>query len=186
MALFGWFKGNVGKVGKQQAHWREAWTRAMDAEDASQLPALREALEALNSVCDDVEVEQEMLDSLQRIAELQGGAGAGKLPEIETHHRIVGADTCHFSAPASLPADPSQPSGRVLLTNTRSLFLGGSSGTSIAWHSVRDVIRIDRDVLLVRGDGSAGAHFRFNSFSDAATAAFLARRLKGRRGTATL
>ncbi len=186
MALFGWFKGNAGKVDKQQAHWREAWTRAMDAEDASQLPALREELQALNSVVDDVELEEEMLDSLQRIAELQAATPSGELPEIETHHRIVGSDRCHFSAPASLPADPSQPSGRVLLTNTRSLFLGGTGGASVAWHAVRDVIRIERDVLLVRGDGSAGAHFRFNSFADAATAAFLARRLKGRRATATL
>ena len=186
MALFGWFKGNAGTIGKQQAHWREAWRRAMDAEDASQLPTLRHDLDTLHSVVEDVELEEEMLDGLQRIADLQASAADGTLPVIDTHHRIVGSDVCHFSAPASLPDDPSQPSGRVLLTGTRSLFLGGARGASVAWHSVRDAVRIDRDVLLVRADGSAGAHFRFNSFADAAAAAYLARRLRRTRGTGTL
>lgn len=185
MALFGWFKSNAGTGGKQQAHWREAWSRAVDAEDASRLSVLRDELTALSSVAEDVEVEQEMLEALQHLADLQVVAGGGELPPIETHHRIVGSDICHFSAPASLPDDPSQPSGRVLLTNVRTLFLGGR-GASVAWHSIRDVLRIERDVLLVRADGTPAVHFRFNSFSDAVSAAFLAKRLKGTRRSGTL
>ena len=186
MALFGWFKSNAGTGGKQQAHWREAWAQAVDAEDPSQLSALRDQLNTLTSVAEDVEVEQEMLDALEHVADLQALAARGQLPSIETHHRIVGSDVCHFSAPASLPDDPSQPSGRVLLTNVRCLFLGGSRGASVAWHSIRDVLRVDRDVLLVRADGTPAAHFRFNSFADAVTAAFLARRLKGTRRSGAL
>jgi len=186
MALFGWFKSNPTAAGKQQAQWREAWTRAVDAEDASQLSRLRSELKILAPAAEDVELEQEMLDALEALVALRAAADNGALPAVDTHHRIVGSDICHFSAPASLPDDPSQPSGRVLLTNHRSLFLGGARGGSVAWHLVREVIRLDRDVLIVRHDGSAAAHFRFNSFSDAVSAAFLGRRLKGTRGGSTL
>jgi hypothetical protein len=186
MALFGWFRKDERGVGKQQAQWREAWTRAVEAEDASQLPRLRSELKTLAPAAEDVELEQEMLDALETLVELRTNAVSGPLPSVETHHRIVGSDICHFSAPASLPDDPSQPSGRVLLTNARSLFLGGAHGGSVAWHLVRDVIRLDRDVLIIRHDGSAAAHFRFNSFADAVSAAFIARRLKGIRNTGTL
>src|SRR5215207_7939579 len=71
MALFGWFKKDAGTVGKQQARWREAWTRAVDAEDVSQLPNLRDELNTLSSMAEDVELEQEMLGALQQMADLQ-------------------------------------------------------------------------------------------------------------------
>ncbi|MEO5897745.1 MAG: hypothetical protein ABIS06_18805 [Vicinamibacterales bacterium] len=141
----------------------------------------------MSAVAEDLEVEEEMLDALQHLSYLQTNVGDGPLPAIETHHRVVGSDACHFSAPASLPDDPAQPSGRVLLTSARSLFLGGVQGSTVPWHSIRDVLRLERDVLLVGADGSPAAHFRFNSFTDAVTATFLARRLKrgGQEGWAT-
>ena len=39
----------------------------------------------------------------------------------------MGQEECHFIAPASLPDDPLQPSGRVLLTARRALFAGGGA-----------------------------------------------------------
>lgn len=181
MALFGWLKRRQNDDERGRELWREAWNRAIESEDSTVVPLLREQLSALAAGADDVEIEEEMLDAAEQLAALVAAAAGGSLPAIETHHRVVGTDTCHFSAPASLPDDPAQPSGRVLLTNARSLFLGGAKGSAVAWHAVRDVLRVDRDVLLVRGDGTAGARFRFNSFADAVSAAFLARRLRNAR-----
>jgi hypothetical protein len=76
-----------------------------------------------------------------------------------------------------LPDDPAQPSGRVLFASTRALFVGGATMTPLAWHAVREVAQMDRDVLLVRSAEDA-RRFRFNSYTDALCAAALARHLK--------
>jgi hypothetical protein len=186
MALIEWFRKRRNTKGDEQARWRQSWTAAVGSEDISRLTVLREELKALAAASEDVEVEQEMLDALEQLSKLVSNAADGRLPVIETHHRVVGTETCHFTAPASLPDDPAQPSGRVLMTNARSLFLGGAQGRTSAWHAIRDVVRLERDVVLVRADGSPAAHFRFNSFADAVTAAFLASRLKGKRTSGTL
>ncbi len=160
---------------------------AIGAEDASRAATLRAELGELSLAAgDDNEVELEMLDALDRLASLQRETTGGALPAVETQHRVLAGDRCHFSAPASLPDDPAQASGRVLYTAARSFYIGGGHPQPVAWHGVRDVIQAERDVLLVRTDGSAAAHFRFNSFSDAVAAAFLARRLKGTPGTRAL
>src|SRR5438552_2473542 len=61
---------------------------------------------------------------------------AGEVPVIATGHRVVGSDVCHFSAPASMPDDPGQPGGRVILTGRRAVFVGGGHSSSLAWHRV--------------------------------------------------
>jgi hypothetical protein len=134
---------------------------------------------------EDNEIELEMLDALERLGTLLRDTQQNTLPLVDTHHRVVGAERCHFTAPASLPDDPAQASGRVLYTPSRAWFVGGGRTQPAPWHAVRDVVQADRDLLLIRGDGTA-AHFRFNTYSDAVEAAFLARRLKGAKGTRTL
>src|SRR5690349_8492976 len=56
MRLFGWFKAHDN--GKARA-WREEWTRAIAAPDASALAALERALEAEPRFSDDLELEHE-------------------------------------------------------------------------------------------------------------------------------
>ena len=186
MKLFGWMKGRAAS-GQQRRRWREAWLQAVSAEDASRAAVLRADLDGLPlGPGEDNEVELEMIEALERLASLHQENVDGALPVIETQHRVLAGDRCHFSAPASLPDDPAQASGRVLFTAARCLFVGGGQPRIVAWHTVRDVIQAERDVLLARADGSAGAHYRFNTFTDAVTAAFLARRLKGAKGTRTL
>ena len=186
MKLFGWIRGKDSSGGTERRRWREAWMEAVVAEDGSRAAALRAQLDGLPlAPGDDNEVELEMIDALERLALLVSET-AGGLPVVETQHRVLGGDRCHFTAPASLPEDPSQPSGRVLFTGARTFFVGGNHPQPVAWHAVRDVIHAERDVLLVRADGTAAAHFRFNSYGDAVAAAFLARRLKGAKGTRTL
>ena len=122
-----------------------------------------------------------MLDGLEQVLQFAATVDRDGLPAIATGHRVVGADVCHFIAPASMPDDPAQPSGRLLLTNARAIFVGGARGVTVPWHAVTQPHQADRDVVLVRVDGSALYRFRCNSFDDALCGAFIARRLAGPR-----
>ena len=93
-----------------------------------------------------------MLEGLESLVELGERFGSTGSPRFETGHRAVGADRCYFSAPASLPDDPAQPSGTLLLTATRAIFVGGARGVTIPWHGVGAIQRHDRDLVLVRTD----------------------------------
>jgi hypothetical protein len=163
------------------SEWRTAWTAAAASPDERQIGELRARLDQLAAPDDDLEIEREMLDALERLVEFAAGVESEGLPAIPTGHRVVGADVCHFIAPASMPDDPAQPGGRLLLTSARAIFVGGSRGVTLAWHSVVRPAQVDRDVILVRTDGAALYRFRCNSFDDALRGAFVARRLAGPR-----
>jgi hypothetical protein len=81
-----------------------------------------------------------------------------------------------------MPDDAAQPSGRLILTSGRAIFVGGARGVTVAWHSVAEPMQADRDLILVRADRETVYRFRCNSFGDALAAAFVARQLAGRRG----
>ena len=182
MGLFGWWKGRSSKDGSGRLRdWRNAWSAAVDAADPStEIQPLEQSLRDLGLSSDDVEIEEEMLEGLRALAHLTGRLAQGTLPAVDTGHRVVGSDTCHFSAPASAPDDAAQASGRVFLTSHRALFTGGGRSVAIAWHRVGDVLRVDRDVLVVVHAGATAHRFRFNSFADAVCATALARRLSSR------
>ena len=177
MGLGSWLK-RKNPADEHRRNWHQSWAKAMKEDDGAAVSELRAALTTLAGHTDDVELEEEMLDALERLGRLREHGAS--LPVVETHHRVIGSERCHFTAPASLPSDPSQPSGRLLLTGTRSLFVGGGRTSAVAWHAVRQIARNGRDVIFARADGSGAAHYRFNTFADAAEAAFLARRLTGR------
>lgn len=177
MALFGWLTGRgVSEHDRLLRHWREAWEAAARTTDTGAVPRLRSQLDALALPEDEIEIEREMLDGLAELATLASSVGTNGLPAIPTGHRIVGADICHFTAPASMPDDPSQPSGRLLLTSARAIFIGGP-GAGAPWHSLGEAAHADRDLVLVRHDRSHLHRFRCNTYSDAMTAAFMARHL---------
>jgi len=180
MKLFGWLKGKERGRGDSLAQWRAAWAEAVTGSEEGDAE-LRRQFEAATVGHPDVELETEMLDALDQLRETQRRVSTGKLPAVETHHRVIGTDVCHFSAPATLPTDQGQASGRVLLTGTKAVFVGGGRTSATAWHIVHQLARIERDVLLARPDGSPAAHFRFNTYADAVVAAFLATHLKGPR-----
>jgi hypothetical protein len=179
MKLFGWRKGASSGNSAAVAAWRRSWAAAIDGSTADP-PELRQQLEALEPDV-DLEVELEMLDALVHLREVQRTAAAGALPVVETHHRVIGADRCHFTAPASLPSGEHQANGRLLLTSARAVFVGGGRTTATPWHAVHEIARVERDVLLVGADHAPAAHFRFNTYGDAVLCVFLAGHLRRAR-----
>ena len=177
MKLFGWFKDKKQKGAIES--WRESWAAAVDG-PPDRDTALRAQLDGLSSTQPDIEVEREMLDALDALREAQKALANGGPPVIETHHRVIGGEACHFTAPASIAADQAQASGRVLLTRTRAIFVGGGRTSATAWHQVHDVVRLQRDVLFARGETPL-AHFKFNTYADAIVCAYLATQLKPAR-----
>ena len=139
------------------------------------------SLDALGLSADDLEIETEMLEGLAAMSALAARLRDGDLPAVETGHRIVGSEVCHFSAPASLPDDPAQPAGRVMLTARRAIFAGGGRATSVPWHSDwRRCYRPSVTSLLVLHDRETAHRFRFNSFADALCGDALSRHLARR------
>ena len=183
MGLFGWLKKQSDGGGNSEARaWRDAWAAAVASLDAAAIGPLEAALRRTPPFADDLEIEEEMLDGLRHLVALAAELEAGRLPIVETTHRVVGRDRCHFSAPVSMPDESTQPSGRLILTNVRAIFAGGGKATTIPWHAVADVLHSERDVILVRRDRESLHRFRCNVYADALEAVWLARALaNGRR-----
>jgi hypothetical protein len=80
-----------------------------------------------------------------------------------------------------VPDDPAQPSGTLLLTNIRAVFVGGARAVAIPWHAVGRAMPQNRDLVLIRSDREDLHRFRCNTFADAMRGACLARYLSKRR-----
>ena len=176
MGLFGWLRRTDN--GEVRA-WREAWSRAVAAVDGDAVASLEGTLRRQPPIADDIEIEEEMLEGLRQLVAIERDLGAARLPVVDTTHRVVGADRCHFSAPVSVPDDPAQPTGRLLLTSTRAVFAGGARTPALPWHGVREVVQTGRDVIFVlhRAGESDGQRFRCNSYAEALCGAAIARHL---------
>lgn len=185
MGLLRWWRGRDGRAGTTRLdEWRSEWAAAVATEDPGRIADLRLSLDALGLTADDLEIEMEMIEGLTALSAVAARLREGDLPVVETGHRVVGSDVCHFSAPASIPDDPAQPGGRVILTGRRAIFAGGGRATSIAWHQIVEVLQTERDLLFILNDRETAHRFRFNSFADALSGAalsrHLARRVRGR------
>jgi hypothetical protein len=181
MTLLGWIRGRRGDNNERKLDtWRIKWQGATAAPDAAAVVALTADLERLGLPEEEIEIEREMIEGLDQLVRLQAALAAGGLPIVETGHRVVGTDTCHFSAPSSMPDDPAQPSGRLILTGARAIFAGGARALTLPWHAVAEVVQQGRDVCLVRHDRETLHRFRCNVFADALCAALLSRTLSRR------
>lgn len=180
-----WWRRWVGRedseADRSRAAWLRAWAAAVSEPYHNSVERLKAELDALSLPPEEAELEQEMLDGLAALTRLAAAA----LPVVETGHRVIGTEACHFNAPAFMPDEPSQPSGRLLFTPTRAVFAGVARPTTIPWHAVADVQHSERDVLFVRADRERSYRFRMNSYSDTLSAAHLARRLAPRRVSST-
>ena len=178
-----WMRSSVQEDGRAR-EWRRQWAAAAEHPEAASIGELRAGLEAIAAGAEDqdaFEIEREMLDGLESAVELAPQLAAGGPPVIATGHRAAGPDACHFSAPVSLPDDPAQPAGTLLLTSARLVFVGGARAVTIPWHSVAQCSHQDRDLLLVRVDRAEIQRIRCNSFGDTLRALLLVRHLAARR-----
>ena len=181
MGWLSWWRGKTTARGNAALEaWRRDWHGARSNGDAGAVARLADSLTALALPDEEIEIEREMLEGLKHLVALKAQVAASDLPVVETGHRIVGADVCHFSAPASMPDDPSAPAGRLILTSARAIFVGGARTVTVPWHGVSDVLDQDRDVVLVRQDRETLHRIRCNVFDDVLSAAFLARTLAAR------
>src|SRR5688500_3136761 len=103
--------------------WREAWAAAAAQPDCGRVQPLQTELEALALPEEEIELERVMLEGLAALRGQLARLAAG-LPIVETGHRVIGPEACHFSAPAFMPDEPSQPAGRLLFTGARAVFVG--------------------------------------------------------------
>jgi hypothetical protein len=181
MRWLDWLKGGSGDSDRRVAEWRNDWQAACATPSRQQIEALRHRLRELGADDDRFEIEREMLEGLEAVAELSADVAARGLEPIVTGHRAVGRERCYFSAPASLADDPAQPSGTVLLTEARALFVGGARSLAVPWHGVAQCLRQDRDLVLIRRGQQELHRLRCNSFGDALRAAFVAREVTSRR-----
>ena len=177
-----WLKGRgAPPEDRRLREWRRAWADAVAVPDSERIRRLREDLDALGRAPDDIEIEREMLDALHDAAELATSVRQAGLPLLATGHRVVGIESCHYTAPASMPDEPEQPGGRLLLTSGRAIFVGGANRIAAPWHSIGEASHVERDVVLIRADRERLYRFRCNSYSDALRGAFIARELVGAR-----
>jgi hypothetical protein len=181
MGLIGWIRTQLTGEDRRLLAWRQAWRKVSTDPTPDHLRALRHQLDAVGLPEDDLEIEREMLDALEAVLALSATVAQSGLPVLQTGHRIVGADVCHYTAPVSMPDEPSQPSGRLILTSARAIFVGGR-GLTLPWHAIAQVLHADRDLLMARRGQPSLYRFQCNTFADAMCAAFLARRLGGGRG----
>jgi hypothetical protein len=124
---------------------------------------------------DDYEMQVEMLDGLRHLLVV---AGADTLPLIETQHRVIGTDRCHFLAPVSI-ASGGDASGKLLLTEHRAILTGGGAPRTWAWHRVRRFEREGYDLQIMTG-GDDFLILRCNTFGDALLAWHIGNRLRER------
>lgn len=165
-----------------RAAWQDQWAAAAGRQPRREdVESLKARLDGLALPEEEIELEREMLDGLEALIALQERVEANGLPTTETGHRVIGQETCHFSAPVFAPDEPDHPGGRLLFTPTRAVFVGGGRTIPVPWHAVTQTQQAERDLLLIRADRERLYRFRCNSFGDAMSAALLARRLMPRR-----
>jgi hypothetical protein len=167
-----WGRWRAPRAAPNAAWWAEA-NAAAETPTRDRVAALRAAAHPHDP--DDAERIEEMLDGLDRLAALHESEA---LPAMATQHRVIGADVCHFSTPASLRQETDVP-GRVFVTSTRLIF-AGAGVHAWPWHRVGRLVRSDRMLTAIVSGGDPPILI-FNSYGDALMVAALAARLGGRR-----
>lgn len=122
---------------------------------------------------DERERQDELIEGLERLCALP----VHSLPLLDTQHRVIGTDLCHYMAPVSAP-DHGDAAGKLFLTSQRVIFAGGAS-IAWPWHRVRRTARHERDLLFEGGD-TLTLRLRCNTYGDAVVGWSLAERLSRR------
>jgi len=178
-----WFKRGAAREDPRVRRWRESWASSEPTAERAVIARLAGELEQIGLPDEEIENEREMLQALIDRDDLSSATRAGGLPRVETGHRVVRGEPCHFSAPATLVDETAQPAGRLLLTSGRVIFVGGGASVAIPWHAFSAAAHADRHLVLVQSGGAVAYRFRCNSYTDALCAAFIGREILAARRT---
>jgi hypothetical protein len=151
------------------AHWWQQADQAARNPSAETIERLQQALAAAPAG-EDVESQEEMVDGLRNLLALSAG---DDLPVLESQHRVIGDDICHFIAPVTLPGPDLAP-GKVFLTSRRFVLVAGRV-RSRPWPAVGRLSRSGRRLTI--GSGDSAVEIQCNSFGDALAAHHVASRL---------
>jgi hypothetical protein len=91
------FRKSSPAASADEAWWRDA-SGVADAPTSAAIDALEQRSTIDRSEDVDADRQREMIAGLRQLAEV---ALAPDLPTMATQHRVIGADACHFIAPAS-------------------------------------------------------------------------------------
>jgi hypothetical protein len=173
------FRRLLGRVAPAQpdtsAWWREANALA-GTPDAERIAALRAQMADAAKAPDVAELQEEMIDGLERLLAL---AQQTVLPVIATQHRVIGSELCHFIVPVSL-IEQVDAAGKLFATAERLVFAAGTV-RQWPWHAIQTVTRVERDVLIDMRGRPAAARLRTNTYGDALLLVALAERLRVNR-----
>ncbi|RPJ71596.1 MAG: hypothetical protein EHM24_11840 [Acidobacteria bacterium] len=125
---------------------------------------------------DEADLELELLEGLIEVGTLnEQAAGGAPLPVMETNHRALAGEPCHFAAPASRPDIAGDGGGKLFVTPRRLVYIG-STPVTLSWAHVSAVNAMARDIVV---GARAERHlvFRCNSYVDALRGAWIASRL---------
>ena len=155
---FGWLRkssrgGETSEAARGVRHGRRRWRRWTPAA----VRTLEAALRRTPPLADDLEIEEEMLDALRQLLELERELAAA--PRADRGNDATewwGRIGATSARPVSMPDDPAQPTGRLLLTSTRAVFAGGARTPALPWHAAREVIQSGRDLLFVFRNAQRG------------------------------
>jgi hypothetical protein len=172
MGLFDLFRRRESAQPDVSEWWRTANALATEP-NGDGIAALRATVVADDVAPDLAEAQLEMLEGLEALVAFAQSA----VPVLTTQHRVIGADPCHFMAPASL-IDQVDAGGKIFVTSARVIFAAGTV-LSWPWHVIARVRREDRDVL-VDLKGRPAVRLRLNTYEDALLFAALVGRLTNR------
>jgi len=148
---------------------------ACDAADGAAVDRLLARRAEVGLSEDEAAIEIEMLDGLREFLEFRAEAERDGLPVLDTQHRVLGADRCHFWTPA-FPPDRVEAGGKLFFTATRLVFLGGGVQAT-PWNAVAKIGREGCDLVVVVPSRDAIFRFRCNAFGEAMRAQYVAERL---------
>lgn len=173
MGLFDLFRRRDSEQPDVSAWWHTANALTM-APTMEGVAALKTTTVNAGEAPDLAEAQDEMIEGLEALLHL----AQAPLPILDTQHRVIGTDTCHYLAPASL-IDQVDTGGKVFVTSARVIFAAGTV-MSWAWHQIARVQREERD-LLIELKGRPGVRLRLNTYEGALVIAALTRRLSSNR-----
>jgi hypothetical protein len=173
------FRRLFGRVAPPQPDTSSWWSEAnalAARPEAGRIAALRAGIADAAQFPDIAELQEEMIDGLERLLVL---GGEPDLPVLATQHRVIGSEVCHFIAPVSL-IEEVDASGKLFATGGRLVFAAGTV-RQWPWHAIAGITRVERDVVIDLRGRPAAARLRTNTYGDALILVALTDRLRVNR-----